>query len=59
MSRYIISFKLKQDVLDFLETISPSHVEFSMKNNIVICSCSDKELELAINRYHAEADELP
>jgi hypothetical protein len=58
MGRYIFSFKSNQDVLDFLKIISPANVEFSIKNNIVICTCSETELELAVNGYQAEIDQL-
>ena len=58
MKRYIISFKSKEDVIDFLRSINPEHVEFSMKTNIVICTCSDDELLLAKTSFGAEVDEL-
>lgn len=58
MKRYIISFKSSEEVQDFLKSINPNKVEFSMKNNIVICECSDAEIELAKNGYGAEVDRL-
>ena len=58
MKRYIISFKSKEDVIKFLGSINPAHVEFSMKTNIVICTCSDEEIVLARTIFHAEVDEL-
>lgn len=58
MKKVIISFTSRQDVLDFLHAINPEHVEYSLKNNIVICACSDEEIQLAIERFGAEVDEL-
>jgi len=58
MRRYILSFRSGEDVKDFLELINTKQVEFSMKNNIVICSCTDEELAIAIKQFGAEIDEL-
>lgn len=58
MNRYILSFKTKEDVKAFLKLIDTHHVEFSMKNNIVICSCSAEELRIAQSRFGAEVDTL-
>lgn len=58
MRRYILSFRSGEDVKDFLELINTKQVEFSMKNNIVICSCTDEELAIAKKRFGAEIDEL-
>lgn len=58
MKRYIISFQSAEEVQDFLKSINPNKVEFSLKNNIVICECSDAEIELAKNGYGADVDEL-
>jgi hypothetical protein len=58
MTRYIISFQSPEDVKKFLELINTTQVEFSMKNNIVICSSSEDELAIASNRFGAEVDRL-
>ena len=58
MNRYILSFKSSEDVKEFLEMINTRQVEFSMKNNIVICSCSEEEMAIAKHRFAAEIDVL-
>ena len=58
MRRYILTFDSARDVKEFLELINSRQVEFSMKNNIVICSCTDEELAIAKNRFGAQIDEL-
>jgi hypothetical protein len=58
MRRYILSFESNEAVKEFLTMINTKQVEFSMKNNIVICSCSEEELGIARNRFGATIDEL-
>jgi len=58
MKRYILSFGSNEDVKEFLSLINTKQVEFSMKNNIVICSCSADELAIATSRFNATIDEL-
>ena len=58
MKRYILSFESSEDVKNFLGLINTRQVEFSMKNNIVICSCSQKELSIAQDKFGATVDEL-
>ena len=58
MKRYILSFESSKDVKEFLELINTKQVEFSMKNNIVICFCSHNELAIARNQFRATIDEL-
>jgi len=58
MNRYILSFKSSEDVKEFLEMINTKQVEFSMRNNIVVCSCSEEEMAIARNRFGAEIDVL-
>ena len=58
MRRYIISFRSQEDLQDFLKSINPVKVEYSLKHYIVICECSDAEIELAKNGYKADVDEL-
>ena len=58
MRRYILTFQSGDDVKNFLKLINSKQVEFSMKNNIVICSCTEDEPALAKNRFGALIDEL-
>lgn len=58
MKRVILSFGSKQDVIEFLAVIQADHLEYSLKNNIVICSCTREEIEIATSRFGAEVDEL-
>jgi len=58
MKRYILSFESNEAVKEFLTMINTKQVEFSMKNNIVVCSCSNEELEIARTRFGATVDEL-
>ena len=58
MRRYILSFETSEAVKEFLTMINTKQVEFSMKNNIVICTCSEPELTIAKTRFGATVDEL-
>lgn len=58
MIKYTLLFETISDLWEFEENVHPQFVIINFPNKTISCHCSDSDIVLALEKYHAKVIEF-